>query len=108
MSTFRTSFARLKGGKPEDNALRNAMMPLWPNITDALFGSSPTEDSPGSTEPLSISLWAEGEVLKFSIGGWDAPEKAYGVVGQPLNGLDGLEESIANGQYSVRLNKKRK
>lgn len=108
MSMFRTSVARLQGGKPEDNELKRLMMPVWPNIADALFGCSATEDCAICTPQYSITLFTEGELLKFCIGSFDAPEKAYGVVQEPLNGFDGLEHSIATGQFSVRAKKDRK
>lgn len=75
------------------------LQPQWPCVADVLCGVEPADGLEGSCPALSIILFVEGASLKFCLSRYKGTEKAFGTIGAPSKGLDGLEAALAAGDY---------
>jgi hypothetical protein len=104
-------FASSVASNGDDGARKLAyesMRAKWPAIADALFGTTSGGPTPISTPPFSIVLFTEGAWLKYCLRSDDYPLNCFGSVEAALDGLDGLEKSLQEGQFSWRPRKDRK
>lgn len=108
MSMFMGSLQSSAGDNSERSDAHNAMRQRWPSIADALFGTVGTEGGYPSTPPFTIVLFVEGPQLKFCLRSDDHPMNCFGCVRAALDGFDGLEKALAEGQFSWRPRKDRK
>lgn len=80
-------------------AVWNELVTRWPCIADVLCGVEAADGSEDSSPPLSIIFFVEGASLKFCLSRYKGTERAFGTIGAPALGLDGLEAALAAGDF---------
>ena len=108
MSNFRVGLQQRKFAASEGSVLAAELRAAFPNLGDALCGVEAVDGICESFPPCNITLFVEGESLKFSLHPHDSDDVAFGTMLEPLNGFSGLERDLEIGRFQWRVKKKRK
>lgn len=102
MSIFLESFSRSEPTNGAATQLELDMRKRWPTVADALFGVTIAGNASASFPSCSIILFVEGDRLKYCLTPQGKDRVAFGTISTPLDGLDGLESSLAAGDFAWR------
>jgi len=99
MTRFRVMPSASLGDNSGENAVWKALSGKYPCLADVLCGVPAADGQEESFPAFNITLFVEGDRLKFCIGRYKHGEKAFGTIQDLSRGLDGLEDALARGDY---------